>query len=210
MNKSPKPQGKKSSSYYQRRYRERLREAGYTKKELWIHPINAQYLAPIEKALREPDFAERPIAREMLNMEQPPWTIPHLYEALKRESLFSEKRASVELVEGLDPALYIEMNEMGGLPLFISISGYQMLVETMLWPANRVKNPEAFNEALLRTHKYLPLSTVSLDATEEGDAYFLFGALSANSIIANVMLEIEVLADNAMQAAEAYAEHLAE
>lgn len=205
---SKKAARRKTSADYVKAYRARLRDMGLEKKELWIHPVNTQYLSPVEKALRETGFAKSPIARELMNMEQTPWTIPNLYEALLKEPLFRDGSAQIELVEGLDPALFIEMTQLGDLPLFLSISGCQMLVETMLWPAEKVHDREAFNEAVLRTHKFFPLSSISLDATEEGDAYFLFGALSANSIIANVILEIEVLADNAIQAAEAYARYI--
>jgi hypothetical protein len=39
---------KKSSAHYQREYRNRLREQGLVKKEVWILPENARRLAMFE------------------------------------------------------------------------------------------------------------------------------------------------------------------
>ena len=78
-------------------------------------------------------------------------------------------------------------------------------MDTLLWPVDEVANPAAFNELLLRTHKILPLSTFGVGRGPDGkDYYEMFGALSSGSILESVILEIETLADNAMQAAAAY------
>lgn len=140
--------------------------------------------------------------------EQMLWTPRTLVDALVKEPLFLSGRATVELLDGAEPALYVELSELGYLPVFISVIGQQILVESLLWPADEVSDMPGFNEAVLRTHKYFPLSTISLDRTEEGDAYYMFGALSATSLLSNVVLEIETLGQNVLQAAEAYAEYL--
>lgn len=206
--KSSKDKQKKTSAYYTRLYRERLKDSGLVKKEIHIQPANIRFVPPIERALRNPDFEKMAIARELTSMQSTPWTVLTLYEALSREPLFDEGHARMEVVEGLEPTLYIEMTAKGALPVFLSIAGQQMLVETLLWFADDVVDRDEFNEAVLRTHKFLTLSTISLDVTEDGDAYFLFGALSSTSSLSNIMLEIEFLTENALQAVEAYADHL--
>jgi hypothetical protein len=45
---------RRSSAFYQRRHRERLRELGLLKKELWVLPEYADDLAAIEKRMRKP------------------------------------------------------------------------------------------------------------------------------------------------------------
>ena len=48
-----------------------------------------------------------------------------------------------------------------------------------------------FNDAVLRTHKYFPLSTVSLDNMgSAGQDYYYIGALSSTSILSNVVLRL--------------------
>ena len=45
---------RRSSAFYQRRHRERLREQGLLKKELWVLPEYADDLAAIERQMRLP------------------------------------------------------------------------------------------------------------------------------------------------------------
>jgi hypothetical protein len=53
------------------------------------------------------------------------------------------------------------------------------------------------------------LSTFGIVTGPDGrDYYEMFGSLSAGSILETVIFEIETLADNAMQAAEAYQSEL--
>ena len=101
------------------------------------------------------------------------------------------------------------MGEYGDLPVFLTVSGEQIIVESILWSVDEVADVNGFNDAILRTHKYFPLSTISLDQLgQSGDYYHMFGALSSTSILSNVVFEIEVLASNVIQATEAYSEFL--
>ena len=139
----------------------------------------------------------------------PAWTTQTLYQSLLNQTLFTSGSASLEIIEGVEPTLHIVMSEYGDLPLFLTVSGEQILVEALLWPKQDVHDLAGFNDAVLRTHKYFPLSTICLDyLPNQGDVYLMFGALSSRSIITNVVSEIAVLASNVIQATEAYAEFL--
>jgi uncharacterized protein YjfI (DUF2170 family) len=198
----------KSSAYYQREYRRRLREQGLVKKEVWVLPEHAKQLALLEKRLRLPGGMVESAGEMMMTETTQRWTTSSLLEALQGTELLSQGRASVEVIEGVDPALHLVMHEYGDLPVFMTVSGDQIIVESVLWPATDVVDMRAFNDAVLRTHKYLPLSTISLDTIDGEDYYHMFGALSATSILANVVFELEVLASNVIQATEAYDEFL--
>lgn len=214
----------KSSAHYQREYRKRLREQGLVKKEVWVLPEHAKLLSAYEKQLRVRDL-DSSIRNELqlgvsrmtngsgVNMESgngvEAWTTASLLEALRGELLFESGQAKLELIDGVEPALLIEMKEYGDLPVFLTVSGEQIIVEAVLWSLDEVADVAAFNDAVLRTHKYFPLSTVSLDKVgDEGDYYHMFGALSSTSLLSNVVFEIEVLASNVIQATEAYSEFL--
>ncbi|NIB39106.1 YjfI family protein [Pseudomaricurvus alkylphenolicus] len=200
----------KSSAHYQREYRRRLREQGLVKKEVWILPDNAKHLAEMEKQLRLP--AGDINATGVIAMTEPmnAWTTNSLFAALKDVELFTSGQASVELIDGIEPALHVVMKEFGDLPIFLTVAGEQIIAEAVLWSVDEVTDQAGFNEAVLRTHKYFPLSTISLDTLgADGDYYHMFGALSSTSILANVVFEIEVLANNVIQATEAYSEFLA-
>lgn len=203
----------KTSAHYQREFRRRLREQGLVKKEVWIRPENARLLSQAEKRLREPNLVETVKEGEfvMTNMNEMPelWTSRSLKKALENEPLFTSSQASIELIDGIDASLFIEMKAFGDLPIFLTVVGEQIIVESVLWPQSAVSDLAGFNDAVLRTHKYFPLSTISLDAMANGESvYHMFGALSASSLLSNVLLEIDMLANNVIQATQAYAEFL--
>jgi uncharacterized protein YjfI (DUF2170 family) len=198
------------SSYYQSRYRARLREQGYVKREIWIPPEYTKILKDCETALRVgilPTISKSNgiIAPESEMSKDENWTTETLHRALAQSEAATEDAIKVELVAGIDPGILITMSEFGDLPLLMSVSGSQILVETLLWPVAEVKDAAAFNDLILKTHKLLPLSTFGIRQGPDGkDYYEMFGSLSAGSILESVLFEIETLADNAMQAAEAY------
>ena len=207
----------KSSAHYQREFRRRMREQGLVKKEVWILPGNAKQLTAIEKMLRQEDLPGQlkllsKTSKGGVRMENvTPWTTATLLAALSEEEIVRSGQAEIELIEGAEPSLLIIMKEYGDLPVFMTVAGEQIIVECVLWSTADVRDPATFNEAVLRTHKYFPLSTISLDTIDgDGDYYHMFGALSATSILANVVFEIEVLATNVIQATEAYGEYLIE
>ena len=195
----------KKSAYYQSRYRARLRERGFVKREIWIPPQFVKVLNDCQAALREGVIPFVPKTVRERTMSQANWTTETLCAALAQSAPASSGDLVVELVDGADPGILITMTEFGDLPLLMSVSGGQILVDTLLWPAADVADPAEFNAMILKSHKLLALSTFGIRTGPDGkDYYELFGALSAGSILESVIFEIETLADNAMQVAEAY------
>lgn len=196
---------KKTSAYYQREFRKRLREQGLVKKEVWIKPNNAKALAEMEKVLRR-DVSQNSLGgliemSEKLNT----WSTEELYKVLIANYLPESAKASIELIEGLDSSIVVTMHEYGDLPIFVSIGGQQIIVESVLWSVNDVNDIAEFNTCVLKTHKYFPLSTISLEHNRDSENYYhMFGALSASSSIENIVLELETLADNVINAADAF------
>ena len=204
---------KKTSADYQREYRKRLRNQGLVKKEVWVLPENSKELAVYEKELRLPRYGPRVEQgrekKELNDKSAYRWTTESLFDALKGKPKFSNGSCSIEVIEGIDASIVVLMHEHGDLPVFIIVSGEQILAEAVLFSLDDVINTVKFNEYVLRTHKYLPLSTISLEADQEnGDYYHMFGALSATSSINEIILEIDTLAENTIQATEAFAAFL--
>jgi len=128
-----------------------------------------------------------------MTLKTPEWTTDTLLNALQDVELFTSGRASIELIDGAEASLHIVMHEYGAV----------------LWQASAVTDPVGFNETLLRTHKYFPLSSICLDSVSgDEDYYQMFGSLSSGSVLASVVFEIEMLASNVIQATEAYSEFL--
>ncbi|UYZ83739.1 YjfI family protein [Entomomonas sp. E2T0] len=199
----------KTSAHYQRLYRQRLREQGLIKKEVWILPEHARMLLNVEKQLRQPAGMTQSLSQESnMTAAVSMWTSNKLFDALSAVELFKNGGASVELVQGTDPSLHIIMHEFGDLPVFISVVGEQIIVESILWPTDAVKDVNTFNEEVLRTHKFFPLSTIGIEKLAENDFYIMFGALSSESSLSNIMFEIEILSDNVIKATEAFENYL--
>ncbi len=223
---------RRSSAFYQRRHRERLREQGLLKKELWVLPEYADDLAAIERQMRRPrreagldddgetamsamaaiDTATRtaiPIRGDAAPGPQS-WSAFTLREALANAASVREGAIAVELIDGAEPGLYLTMNEYGDLPLFMAVVGQQIVVEALLWPLAQVRDVARFNDEVLRTHKLFPLSTLGIETIDGEAVYIMFGALSSHSSLTDVLFEVETLADNVIRATEAYALHLRE
>lgn len=200
---------RKSSAYYQRLHRERLRQKGLVKKEVWILPEFGDELAAVEKRMRQPRGSMGPAParpdKESGMSESKNWTATALYEALSATEEFRNGESRIELIDGAEPGLHVVMSEYGDLPLFMAVVGEQIVVEALLWPVAQVRDSAAFNDEVLRTHKMFPLSTVGIETLADGErVYIMFGALSAGSSLSNVLFEIETLADNVIKATEAY------
>ncbi len=161
----------KSSAHYQREYRKRLREQGLVKKEVWVLPENSGRLAELEKQLRVATGSSGNKGVNIMTDNTNNWTTNSLYVALKEADLFATGQATIELIEGVESALHIVMNEYGDLPVFLTVSGEQIIVESVLWSVSEVTDVDRFNEAILRTHKYFPLSTISLDNVGKNGDY---------------------------------------
>ncbi|WMN18869.1 YjfI family protein [Pseudomonas piscis] len=199
----------KSSAHYQRLFRQRLRDQGLVKKEVWILPENAKALLAVERQLRQPCLGLVSVEKDgEMSMPQI-WNARSLCQALAATELFTGGEANVELLEGAEPSLHVTMREYGDLPLFVAVSGEQILVEALLWPQSEVTDVAAFNEEVLLSRQLFPLSSIGLETGPGGERfYMMFGALSATSILSNVLYEIETLAGNVIRATEAYEGYL--
>lgn len=204
---------RRSSAFYQRRHRDRLREQGLVKKELWVLPEYADELAAVERRMRQPRGGA-PLAMrtegEAAMRDKTLWTATALHDALADSDGVRLGAMSVELIDGAEPGLYLTMHDYGDLPLFMAVVGRQIVVEAMLWPVSQVSDVARFNEELLRTHKLFPLSTLGIETLDGEAVYIMFGALSSASSLADVLFEVETLADNVIRATEAYEWHLRE
>src|SRR5690606_36924220 len=116
----------KTSAHYQRLYRQRLREQGLVKKEVWILPEHASLLLAFERKLRQPQTKLASMEKEEgMSMPQV-WTAQSLSEALAATELFQNGQAGIELLQGADASLHVTMREYGDLPLFIAVFGEQI------------------------------------------------------------------------------------
>lgn len=190
-----------------RAFRDRLRQQGLVKKDVWIRPEYAEELRRIETSLRQ--AGQDPAAHSATDELAVPWAVATIEQALLQTSTVRDGLITIDRIEGGEPSLHLVMHEYGDLSVYIAVGGEQIIVEAYLWPVAQVVDPDAFNAHVLRTHKLLPLSTISLQDIAGIPSYTMFGALDAHSSLPSLMFEIATLADNVIGATEAYAGYLA-
>lgn len=206
--KSSSPAKPKTTADYVRDMRTRLRDAGLVKREFWILPENATALRGIEKALRQPFLGER-IKLEAFMTENINWTINSLHKALSELEVVSSGEIVLTLAENAEQSIKLSMTEFGDLPLYLAVSGDQILVDATLVEVSRVKDPVVFNGLVLRSRDLFPLSSVGIERVGDGtEVYCMFGALSAASTITVIVQEIFTLAENVIRAVEAFEDHI--
>ena len=131
-------------------------------------------------------------------MTTPAWTVRSLKTALSEG--FSDAMTA-RVVEGADPILLVTMHEHGDLELFISVSDQQIAASVLLWPVDEQEDKHAFNEFLLKAQKLVPLSNFGISNVGDRDYYELFGELAPSSSLDDLLIELRVLAENAIEAA---------
>lgn len=127
------------------------------------------------------------------------WTTTTLSEALSEPEYAAQ--FSVERIEQAEPVLAVTMREHGDLQIFLSCAGDQIVVSTLLWPVDEQSDAAAFNTFLLKAQKMVPLSNFAITELGGRDYYELIGELSIESGLRHIVLELRVLAENAISAA---------
>ena len=130
------------------------------------------------------------------------WSVSSLAEALSDSKLLRDGELVARVLEGTDPVLQITMNEFGDLPIFLSVGSEQIVVSALLWPVDEQDNQAAFNVFLLKAQKLVPLSNFGITTVAERDYYEIFGELSCKTTLQTVVIELRMLAENAIRAAD--------
>ena len=130
------------------------------------------------------------------------WSVKSLSEALQDTKLLREGEMTVRVLEGAEAVLQITMHEYGDLPIYLSVGADQIVVSAILWPVDEQANQAEFNVFLLKAQKLVPLSNFGITTVAERDYYEIFGELSCKTTLQTVIIELRMLAENAIRAAE--------
>jgi len=121
---------------------------------------------------------------------------------LLNERYASDDQISIELIDGAEPAINLTMHHYGDMQIQVAASGQQILVTTVLAPAERVTDRNGLNAACLLLNPINPLSNLGLLQRDGKETYIVFGELSAASNVDAIDEEIRTLAVNTIDAAE--------
>lgn len=123
------------------------------------------------------------------------WTTPRLFDALREHTGTPPHLADIRLHD-TPSAIELSLSHYDHQPVQLVVSGHQIFMAAALCDTQAVKDAAAFNEACLRLGPNMPLSNVGL----VGSHYILFGQLSAHSPLANIVEELDVMGQNAIDA----------
>ncbi len=104
------------------------------------------------------------------------------------------------------PVIRVSIEGQEELPVFVTASPTQVLCICYLWTEAEVK-PERhveMLEAMMDLNISIPLSNFG----RIGEHYVIYGALAADSRMEDIVTEIVVLADNAVEALEVFTQYL--
>ncbi|WP_445374741.1 DUF2170 family protein [Photorhabdus tasmaniensis] len=95
-----------------------------------------------------------------------------------------------------------------GVKAHLAICGKQITVEVLMFSEEHVLDTAAFNKFILETHKMIPLTSVGITKIEGQSYYAAFGALSSESKVESVVIEVSMLFANINELLDAYSEFL--
>lgn len=204
----------KTSAHYQRLHRQRLREQGLVKKEVWILPEHGPLLQRLEKQMRL--HQALPVSLLIDHKEGSMENETHAYSSihslaadLQQSLLAREGKLNVEVLEGADASVLVTLPEFGDLPVHLALSGEQLVIEVFLWPADQVKDRAGMNEQILRLQKLFPFTNMALEPLAQGgEGYVMFSALRTSSNCDDIVCGILTLSDSVIQATEALESYL--
>ena len=100
-------------------------------------------------------------------------------------------------INGEIDVLQVEIIGREEIPIFVSISDNQILCIAYLWGEDEVKQDKRMNmmEAMLEMNIPMPLSSFA----KVENKYVVFGALSINSSLQDIELEVVTLSDNSLE-----------
>lgn len=126
------------------------------------------------------------------------WTLGDLLSSLQENGINAEKHSDVILVI---------MEDFGDLPVLITVGEAQIVMKVDLYPVSSAEDKGLANETFLRMNDTLPMSNISIYDNAEGEAiYALSGQMAVSTIIENIILELDILADNALELHDAVKE----
>lgn len=114
------------------------------------------------------------------------WTAKSLAEALQSLESFSTTVVT-------ETSISVISKEQS-VPFVVSIKGDYMSVEAKMFANSELNNSTLINELLLKATDLLELASFTVREVEGEKVYFILGKLSASTVIENVKLEIETIA----------------
>jgi len=135
-------------------------------------------------------------------------TLEQLMKNLEEQKLADGSSFSVELFDGENAVASIIVEDRDEFPIYMTVDEGQILCICYLFGEDEVEQSKRAEmmESMLLMNVSIPLSAFS----KIGSQYIMFGALSPQSSTEALLLEIEILSDNVIEAVDAVSDYLKE
>lgn len=132
--------------------------------------------------------------------------LQQLMDTLSKTPLSDGTPLSVELFDGEDTVACIKVEDRDEFPIYMTVDEGQILCITYLFGDDQVDQTRRaeMSEAMLMMNVSIPLSAFS----KIGSQYIMFGALSPESGVDELITEIEILSDNVLEGIDAVSDYL--
>jgi uncharacterized protein YjfI (DUF2170 family) len=191
-----------NSAERQKRSRDKKRSLGLVSVQVWVPAWGRKAIRDLENQLRSKlTTSLTKDGRPMTKM-----TTDDLMSQLSATEEVNNGEIIISKIDGETPVIQATVRDVDEFPILISVGEEQILLITQLWGIGEVLEGKEYelNAVLLRANLPVPLSSFSI----MGDRYIIFGALSVNSNVNEIIEETITLAENTVDALEFCKEYL--
>ncbi|MBL4907478.1 MAG: DUF2170 family protein [Sneathiella sp.] len=186
----------------QQRLRDRRRSLGLVQVEVWVPPTGRKLIRELESELN--NKFQNTVTKDRQLMKK--FTAEDLFTQLNETEEAANGEMTISRIDGETPVIQALVQDIDEFPVMVTVGEEQILAIVNLWTADDILDGKVgeLNDMLLRANLPVPLSSFSIINNQ----YVLFGALSINSSISEVVEEITTLANNVIEALESCQEYL--
>lgn len=191
-----------TSAERQKRSREKKRSLGLISMQVWIPTWGRKAIRDLELQL----CSKATTSKVKDGQPMSKVTTDDLMGKLSATEEVINGEIAIQKIEGDSPVIQAIVQDIDEFPILLSVGEEQILAIADLWGSGEIQEGKVdeLNAVLLRANLPVPLSAFSI----MGDRYVLFGALSINSDITEVVEEITTLASNTLDALDFCKEYL--
>jgi uncharacterized protein YjfI (DUF2170 family) len=188
------------------------------KLELWVPPaaradIQAAARSIIVASSRGPTLAKNPEPPrgqfQMDHVIDTDWSVKGLSAALAETNLLREGEMTVRVLEGTEPVLHISCTNSATCRSSCRSARSRSWSRRCSGRWTSRPDQAAFNVFLLKAQKLVPLSNFGITTVSDRDYYEIFGEISCKTTLQTVIIELRMLAENAIKAASDLRENFA-
>lgn len=181
-----------SKTEYVQKHRQKLKDQGYVKREVWIPPHFTSLLKQFELSLRKGIVPNRITNQEEFMV----MTTSALYTSLRDYGIDTGVLDAVLI----DDVIQVQVTDLEDFPIYVTVGEAQIMALMPLINVSEIPGilQIPLNQKMLEMNTLVPLSDFSI----VNGQYVLFGALSVNSSFDEVVEEIVMLANNVEDAFE--------